>query len=400
MLSQYALNDEYLLFDIKKISDYMSYTHFLSKYIYKDIFTDNKNKFTEYIDFDINIDYNNYNTFDIEIEEFEDELESIILSNKRLFSSNDNSIISIYNFDTFRGKYYSILNDFIRQYKNGFEYINCQEQINKIIDINNNKNIIKIFICEIIDAYSILFEQNFLEDSNNDFKELNNRMKEPLKTSLINKIENNDSIKLKQQIVFNFIFSIYNNLLKKINFLIDKKISLEISISDFITNLPDVYNISFYAKYFFNKNKEFKLKNLFYIFEEFELYLFPFILLSVKDKYKTEINDEDKENIINYFISNNEESDLNAKEFNKGLRKFISRYLVSSDFHTDKYDIYCDNPLINYLNKKDLWPLNVTENNMNLIENLFDDLKEFNFLVEHSVCLYQCLSELKFENKF
>ena len=400
MLSQNALNDEYLLFDIKKISDYKSYTHFLSKYIYKDIFTENNNKFTDYIDFYINIDYNNYKKFDIEIEEFEDELESIILSNKRLFCSNDKNIISIYNFDTFRGKNYSILNDFIRQYKNGFEYINCQEQINKIIDINNNKNIIRIFICDIIDAYSILFENNFLEGNNKDFKELNNIMKEPLKISLINKIENNNSTKLKQQIVFNFIFSIYNNLLKIINFLIDKKISLEISISDFITNLPDIYNISFYAKYFFDKNKEFKLKHLYYIFEEFELYLFPFILLNVKDKYKTEINDEDKENIINYFISNNEESDLNAKEFNNALRKFISRYLVSSDFDTDKYDIYCDNPLINYLNKKDLWPLNVTENNMNLIENLFDDLKEFNFLVEHSVCLYQCLSELKFENKF
>ena len=34
MLSQNALNDEYLLFDIKKISDYKSYTHFLSKYHY------------------------------------------------------------------------------------------------------------------------------------------------------------------------------------------------------------------------------------------------------------------------------------------------------------------------------------------------------------------------------
>ena len=398
MLSQNALNDEYLLFDIKKISDYKSYTHFLSKYIYKDIFTENNNKFTDYIDFYINIDYNNYNTFDIEIEEFEDELESIILSNKRLFCSNDKNIISIYNFDTFRGKNYSILNDFIRQYKNGFEYINCQEQINKIIDINNNKNIIRIFICDIIDAYSILFENNFLEGNNKDFKELNNIMKEPLKISLINKIENNNSTKLKQQIVFNFIFSIYNNLLKIINFLIDKKISLEISISDFITNLPDIYNISFYAKYFFDKNKEFKLKHLYYIFEEFELYLFPFILLNVKDKYKTEINDEDKENIINYFISNNEESDLNAKEFNNALRKFISRYLVSSDFDTDKYDIYCDNPLINYLNKKDLWPLNITENNMDLIENGINDLKEFNFLVEHSVCLYQCLSGIKFEN--
>ena len=51
MLSEYALNDEHMLFDIKKISDYKSYTHFLSKYIYKDIFTEDKRELTKYIDF-------------------------------------------------------------------------------------------------------------------------------------------------------------------------------------------------------------------------------------------------------------------------------------------------------------------------------------------------------------
>ena len=51
MLSEYALNDEHMLFDIKKISDYKSYTHFLSKYIYKDIFTEDKKELIKYIDF-------------------------------------------------------------------------------------------------------------------------------------------------------------------------------------------------------------------------------------------------------------------------------------------------------------------------------------------------------------
>ena len=104
MLSQNALNDESLLFDIEKISDYKSYPLLLSKYVYKDIFITNKNKQTGYIDFDIKIDYNNFNTFDIDLEEFEDELESIILPHKGLFRSNDYNISSFYNFDTFKGK--------------------------------------------------------------------------------------------------------------------------------------------------------------------------------------------------------------------------------------------------------------------------------------------------------
>ena len=55
--------------------------------------------------------------------------------------------------------------------------------------------------------------------------------------------------------IFNFIFCIYCNLIKIINFLVEQTVSFEISLSDFITNLPDMYNISSYAKYFFEENK-------------------------------------------------------------------------------------------------------------------------------------------------
>ena len=187
MLSQNALNDESLLFDIEKISDYKSYPLLLSKYVYKDIFITNKNKQTGYIDFDIKIDYNNYDTFDIDLEEFEDELESIILPHKRLFRSNDYNISSVYNFDTFKGKNNALLNNFIMQYKKGFEYINCQEQIKKIIDINNNKKIIRIFIDDIIEAYSFLLSLNSIEEQNEDFIKFNEIMKKNLKNNLLDR---------------------------------------------------------------------------------------------------------------------------------------------------------------------------------------------------------------------
>ena len=224
-------------------------------------------------------------------------------------------------------------------------------------------------------------------------------MKNKLKNNLIKNIEIND-INIQKQIVFNFIFCIYNNLLKIIYFLNEQSISFEISLFDFIINLPDIYNISFYTKYFFEENKELKLKHLYYIFEYFEKYLFPFILLQVNEKYKKELYDEDKENIINYFINNNknlEEPKFTINIFLDVIRKFISRYLISSNINEDKNNINYDESLINYLDKKDLRPLNLIDKHIDLIENWINDLNEFNFLVQHSVCLYECLSEIKFE---
>ena len=74
----------------------------------------------------------------------------------------------------------------------------------------------------------------------------------------------------------------------------------------------------------------------------------------MKYKNKIELYDENEENIFNYFKNNNEEMQFTVKEFINVLRKFISRYLISSDFNIEKYDIYCDSPLIDYLNKKEL----------------------------------------------
>ena len=338
--SQHAINDESIIFDLDKISNYKSYPHLLSKYIYKDIFTENI-KQSEYIDFDIKIDYNNYEKFNIDLEEFEDELESIILPNKRLFYSDEYNKTSIYNFDAFKNKNSALLSNFIRLYKKDFEYINCQEIIDKIIHFNENKNLINIFIGEIIDTYFLIFNIKFKEENNNnkDFYEFNNLMKNKLKDNLIEKIESNDNINIKNQIIFNFIFCIYNNLLKIIYFLNEQSVSLEISLYDFIINLPDIYNISFYAKYFFEENKELKLKHLYYIFEDFEKFLFPFILLQVNDNYKKELYDEDKENIINYFINNNknfEEPKFTLNICLDAIRKFISRYLISSNINEEK----------------------------------------------------------------
>ena len=404
MFSQLAINKESIIFDINKISKYKSYPHLLSKYIYKDIFTDEKEKLCEFIDFEIKIDYNRYKEFDFDIEGFEDELNSIILPDKRLFYDSDYYNKIIYNFDSFRGKNCNLLNNFILKYQDCFEEIDCEEkiqlfineEINNFISLNFDK-IDKKINCEYKELGLLggLFTDNY-----NNYK---NELKEK-----INEKETLDTI--KQNVIFDIIINIYFNLLKLIPYLTDNFISGEISINDIIINMPDMYNLSNYSKSFFKSNKEYKLKNLYSIFETFEKKLFPFILLHVYDKYKVNIFDENKENISNYFEINKdkmEETKFTKRQFIDALRKFISRYLTSSDINNENYgpdkmnrdgeDLPTNTPLINYLNKNDLWPLNIYYSK-DKIENGFNKLKQFNFLIKHTYELYSFLSGISFDN--
>ena len=213
---------------------------------------------------------------------------------------------------------------------------------------------------------------------------------------------------IKQKAFFDFIINVYFNLLKIINYLSENIIPGEITLHEIITNLHDIYNISSYTKCFFRINNGYKLNHLLSIFEEFEKYLFPFILLHVYKKYKTEIFDENKENIINYFEINKDKKNITKftkRQFIDALRKFISRYLTSSDIdneydnnNQDGEDLPPHIQLISYLNKNDLWPLNIFYNE-DKIENGFNNIKDFNFLVKHSVDLYNCLSGISFNDE-
>ena len=332
MLPQTSINSESIIFDINKISKYESYPSLLCKYIYKDIFMDEKDKKTIFLTEDLIIDYNKYKTFEIDLEEFEDELTSIILPNKRLFYDNDNNKNIIYSFDTFRGKNNNLLNNYIIKYKYCFEEINLEEK-QKIKNMINehNKDIINIYLDEILIKLNYILKIKNLE--NKQYEELDyfNKMiidqNNITKNNIIKNINENINEEILKKIRFEFVLNIYFNLLKIINYIIDKNIPGDISINNIIINLPDMYNISDYTKHFFKNNQEYKLRNLYSIFEEFEKYLFPFILLHVYDKYKTEIFEENKENIINYFEINKD--NLNETVFNKrqlidALRKFIS----------------------------------------------------------------------------
>ena len=60
-------------------------------------------------------------------------------------------------------------------------------------------------------------------------------------------------------------------------------------------------------------------------------------------------------------------------------------------------EIYEDSPVEQYLNRSDLWPLELFYDKKDIIENLLNEFKDLNFLVQHSVCLYQCLTGINFD---
>ena len=413
MLSQFSINNESLLFDLSKKSKYKSYPHLLCKYIYKDIFLEEKKKISDFLDLDIKIDYEKYKEFDIDTEGFEDELTSIILPNKRLFYDSDYNINIIYNFDIFRGKNSNLLNNFLIKYQDCFEEISLKDKQQIEKNINElNKDIIYNDIEKIYISLDNILKSKNLENKKYEELDFFNQLivdkYKNTKEEVKKKLEDDFNGETYKKIRFNFVLNIYFNLLKIIYYINDNIISREISIYDIITNLPDMFNISNYTKFFFKNNQEFQLKHLYSLFEEFEKYLFPFILLHVYQKYKTEIFDENKNNIINYFELNKEnieETIFTKRQLIDALRKFISRYLTSSDIdneynnkNEDGEDIPTHIPLINYLNRNDLWPLNVYYNE-NKIENGFRNIKVFKFLVKHSYDLYKCLSGISFDDK-
>ena len=413
IFSQSSIHSESIIFDISKISKYKSYPHLLSKYIYKDIFMEEASNISDYIDATkIKIDYNRYKEFEIDVEGFEDELTSIIIPNKRLFYDNDYNNKIIYSFDSFRGQNNNLLNNFIIKYQSCFEEINLEsKEIIKNAIIEQNKEFNKIFIEKLFVKIDYILKLKNIEDNKDKEIDFLNKYiidyHNKSKSEIIQKYTENINEDIIKKVRFEFVVNAYFNLLKIINYLIYNIISGEISLNEIITNLPDIFNISEYSKIFFKNNLGFKLKHLYSIFEEFEKYLFPYILLHVYEKYKVEIFDEIKENIINYFEINAEnikETKFTKRQLMDALRKFISRYLTSSDINNDYgnknedgEDIPTNIPLINYLNRNDLWPLKVFYNE-DKIEYGFNNIKDFNLLVKHSYDLYKSLSGFSFDD--
>ena len=145
----------------------------------------------------------------------------------------------------------------------------------------------------------------------------------------------------------------------------------------------------------FEANKNFEGKKIFSvdalmsIFYQFEYFCWKYIKDNLDKKYLKDVDNIAKDEIINN-LEKNKFNIISRNNLLKAIRRFISRYLFNK---RSSNDIYEQNKLINFLNKRELWD---NENGIDKI-NLEKELKTiFNghiIYVEQSLKLYESLGE-------
>lgn len=363
-------NNENLIFEINKISNYESYIYLISKYIYKDIFTSDKDKSSNYVVIERTIEYNKYQNFDIEMVDLENELISILLTNKKLYKDSDQFNNVLVPFELFKGNNKNLLSSFLKIYKNSEEILDIDLYNTFINDIlQKDENIINLYIDNWISGkinLRILLSNENLEFLSDKKEKITSEIKIN-KKYLENKIYENNA---KADFIIQNYFVFQKVILYLTKNIIDDE---ELTLYEILTNLPQIINISNYSLYYFEKHPEFKLKHLFSLYELTEKVLYNYILSFVNKEYFTDISDECKDEIISYFDEN--ENDIENTIFTKNqlinaLRKYISRYLTTSciqnnndinDYYQGRYFVQKELLLFDELNKADLWPKEIYE---------------------------------------
>ena len=141
-------------------------------------------------------------------------------------------------------------------------------------------------------------------------------------------------------------------------------------LNDIFKSKPKYLNISNDCKNLFESLYKFNISKLFEIFSYIELFCFDSMISNLKDDYKIALNENEKQLIDNYF-NNGVEKKIDKIDFASFCRKLISRYLISK--RTDN-DINPDNSLSLYLNKTDLWNLDIINDN-DLFEMEINNIK-------------------------
>ena len=396
-----CINGENLTFEINKISNYESYINLISKYVYKDIFTPDKDEASEYVIISRTIEYDKYQEYQIESSDLENELINILLTNKRLYKDEDQFNTILIPFELFKGNNKNLLSRFLRIYKNSEEILDNNLYDTFINDIlQRDETIINLFIDNWISArinLNVLFYNENSEALFDKKKEIITEIKSD-KNYLENKKYNNDA---KADFIIQNYFTFQKVILYLTNNIIFDE---ELTLYEILTNIPELINVSNYSLYYFEKHPEYKLKHLFALYELVEKILYKYILSFVdKEEYEEDISDEQKDEIISYFEEN--ENNIEDQIFTKSqlisaLRKYISRYLTDScinknsnqdDYYQKRYSVQKELLLFDELNKIDLWPKEI----YGKLFYGFENLKKYQFLVKHSVKLYECLSEIE-----
>ena len=231
---------------------------------------------------DSKINYKNYNNFIYDFDTIEEELGKILLTGKRLFDNNIPFVT--YNFEAFRGEKKSNLIDFINLYP----------------------------------------PQELTKDEKKD-----------LFSYLKEKIKNNYHYDFSQ-----LLFSIQ----KVIYFLTQERMNTDTKIQVILYSKPKYLNITNECQNLLKKLNKFNISKLFEILSFVELFSFDSIINNLKDEYKINIEENDKQKINNYF-NNNIKKKITKAELACFCRKLITRYLLSN---IDDNKINLDNSLSDY----------------------------------------------------
>ena len=134
-----------------------------------------------------------------------------------------------------------------------------------------------------------------------------------------------------------------------------------IPIGDIINNISEHINISEEVKIFFNTYNRFSINKLVRIFELFELLCWGQIKENLLDEFMKPIDENKNKLIKKYFQEYDDKNNyIKKKELSRAIRKFISRYLAGK---RSQSEINEERMLFDYLNRVDLWEINIDDPN-------------------------------------
>ena len=315
---QDCYNDEHINFNLSSFSNYTFFHSIYSNFISRKSF--DKNKKVNYVD---------YQTFEIDIKNLEEKLFCLLFYRKNIFNKTINNITFRYDGLNKNEKYTFIIRNFLKKYPK-YEKLNndLKEKFNSVLsnELKNMESNIeeiqndKIFISSDFDK---LFDKRKLSDLLS--KKLNLSNEQLMKTY-------KDNIVLSEKIII-IILDMAFSIQELFKYLITFNLSEDIPLFFIYKNLPDNIFSTKHLKSIFTEFKDLCIKHLYSLYEYIELILFPFFLNQINPCYMENISAFTTDHLKMLFDEDEFKENISIKitQLIEAIRKFICRYLVSSE---------------------------------------------------------------------
>ena len=413
---------EFMNFNLSQISGYKQYTLLINDYIYRNNFQS-----------DYKVDYFNYKKFNINCNELDEILFSLLLFNKKIFLDLNNSKkFYIQNFDYFNAKTNNqyFLSNYLTEYPSREEL--TKEQIRNI-----NESFLQIIETE----YSKIVSDK--SETENELKEKNEKIRKEINEKL-NLIENNEKDndnnnidnninnedidylkyeqllyikKLEEEIEQNeFIVDLlnyqYNQIISsaKVNYIIDICFGLQslfyniydIKIDEniplfYICNNPPLLKCQKNKLVnLFRKNTEINLSHLFPLYEYFESLIFIEFVYHINKGYFEPLPLYIGKKLLYFFEKDEMKNNIifTKIEFIEAIKKCLCRYIASATIKDDLYTEDLENDLFSFLIKEDLWRKNIEMKKLKESFNFIYNYINFKIKMKHIFNLFEILIEI------